>query len=63
MSREELQDMIELIPDCDFDKIHRFLVELIPESELKPEIQELVEKELRDMKENGGVRHEDIHWK
>ena len=63
MSKKELQDMIELLPDNDVDKVYRFLVELMSEGELKPGVLNMVEDELKYIKENGGTRHEDINWK
>ena len=63
MSKKDLQDMIDLVPDYNVDKVRSFLIELFSECELKPEVQKMVMEELSDLKENGGTLHEDINWK
>ena len=63
MSREEIQELLPLIPDEHIETLYNFVMTLIPEEELTPEELEAFEEGLRDIEENGGTRHEDINWK
>ena len=63
MSREEIQELLPLIPDEHIETLYNFVMTLIPEEELTPEELEAFEEGLRDIEENGGIRHEDIDWK
>jgi len=63
MSREEIQELLPLIPDEHIEVLYDFAAALVPDDELTPAELREVEEALRDMKENGGTRHEDINWK
>ena len=60
MSREEVEELLPLIPDEDMETLYNFAVTLVPDDELTPEELREVQAELKDMKENGGVLREDI---
>ena len=63
MSREAVKNLISQIPDEYMETLYNFVMTLIPEEELTPEELEAFEEGLRDIEENGGIRHEDIDWK
>ena len=62
MSREEVKELIPLIPDEHIMTLYNFAVTLLPDDELTPAEWKEVEEGLRDIEENGGTRHEDIDW-
>ena len=63
MSREEIQELLPLIPDEHIETLYNFVMTLVPGVELTPEELKAHEEGLRDIEENGGIRHEDIDWK
>jgi len=63
MSRETVKNLISQIPDEYMETLHNFVMTLVPGVELTPEELKAHEEGLRDIEENGGIRHEDIDWK
>ena len=60
MSREELKNCIDLIPENDVEEVYKFVIKFIPEDDP-------TEEEIRAFKESDAdtsptISHEDINW-
>ena len=60
MKREEIKNLIELVPESEMDALYQFVTKTIPEVQLEADEVEAMEEGMRDIEEHGGISHSDV---
>lgn len=62
MTREELKQLIDKVPDSDIDLLQRFIIRLIPPDTATADELEAIQEADKDIKEHGTIDHNSIDW-
>lgn len=62
MSKEMLENLIELVPEEDVEVLYKVIIKFIPETVPEPgEIEAILEGRM-DRAKNGAISHDAINW-
>ena len=62
MSKEMLENLIELVPEEDVEVLYKVIIKFIPETVPEPDEIEAILEGRKDRAKNGTISHDAINW-